>query len=89
MTKKSFVWLTMMLCMLLPLVAACGSGSPTSTSTGPTTTVTPPVGENIYVLDGYAPQSVTNANQHIIAFHPGVHSHPARKYFRQLAASPS
>ncbi len=69
MAKKSFVWLTLMLCMLLPLVAACGSGSQTSTS--PATKVALPVGENIYVLDGYAPQGVTNADQHIIAFHPG------------------
>jgi len=57
--------------MLLPLVAACGSGSLTSTSTNPATKVAPPAGENIYVLDGYAPQGVTNANQHIVAFHPG------------------
>jgi hypothetical protein len=69
MTKKSFVWLTMMLCMLLPLVAACGSGTPTSTS--PATKVALPAGENIYVLDGYAPQGVANIDQHIIAFHPG------------------
>lgn len=71
MPKKSVVWLTMVLCTLLPLVAACGSGLPISTSTNPATKVVPPVGENIYVLDGYAPQGVTNADQQIVAFHPG------------------
>src|SRR5450759_717580 len=69
MPKKSVVWLTMILCMLLPLVATCGSGSQTGTS--PATKVAPLVGENIYVLDGYAPLGVTNTGQHIVAFHPG------------------
>ena len=69
MPKKSVVWLTMILCMLLPLVAACGSGLQTGTS--PATKVAPLVGENIYVLDGYAPLGVTNTGQHIVAFHPG------------------
>ena len=71
MTKKSVVWLTIVLCMLLPLVAACGSGSQTNTNTSPATKAAPLAGENMYVLDGYAPQGVTNANQHIVAFHPG------------------
>jgi glutamine cyclotransferase len=65
MPKKSVVWLIMTLCMLLPLVVACGS------NTSPATNVKMPVGENIYVLDGYAPQGVTNTDQHIVAFHPG------------------
>ncbi len=67
MTKKSFVWLTMMLCMLLPLVTACGSNP----GTGPATSVKSPGGENIYVLDGYTPQGATNTGQQIVAFHPG------------------
>lgn len=74
MTKKLFVWLTVMLCMLLPLVAACGAESPatgTNANTSQATKIALPPGENMYVLDGYAPQGVTNANQHIVAFHPG------------------
>jgi len=73
MPKKSFVWLTMMLCMLLPLVAACGSSLSTNTSpgTGPAVSATLPAGENIYVLDGYTPQGVANVGQSIVAFHPG------------------
>ena len=74
MTKKSSVWLTVMLCMLLPLVAACGMGTPSTsagTSTGQAAKMVLPPGENIYVLDGYAPQGTTNANQHIVVFHPG------------------
>jgi DNA-binding beta-propeller fold protein YncE len=67
MPKKSVVWIITMLCMLLPLVVACGS----NTSTSPATNVKLLVGENIYVLDGYAPQGVTNIDQHIVAFHPG------------------
>lgn len=69
MRKKSFVWLTMMLCMLLPLVAACGSN--TNTNTSPATNVKLPAGENLYVLDGYTPQGATSAGQQIVAFHPG------------------
>jgi DNA-binding beta-propeller fold protein YncE len=69
MPKKSFVWLTMMLCMLLPLVAACGSSL--STNTSPVASATLPAGENIYVLDGYTSQGVANVDQSIVAFHPG------------------
>lgn len=67
MRKKSVVWLAMMLCMLLPLVAACGS----NTNTGTATNAKLPAGENIYVLDGYTPQGATSAGQRIVAFHPG------------------
>jgi len=65
MPKKSFVWLTLMLCMLLPLAAACGSNAATSN------TLTLPSGERIYVLDGYTPQGAASVTQHIVAFHPG------------------
>ena len=76
MTKKSSLWLTVMLCMLLPLVAACGGGSlatgtKTGTNTGQPAKIALPPGENMYVLDGYAPQGVTNADQRIVVFHPG------------------
>ena len=73
MAKRPLVWLTMALCILLPLLVACGEVSPASSSPGTSlaTKGSLPAGENIYVLDGYAPQGVTNANQHIIAFHPG------------------
>lgn len=76
MTKKSSVWLTVLLCMLLPLVAACGAGllatgTSTSTSGNQQTKVALSPGENMYVLDGYTPQGVTNANQRIVVFHPG------------------
>src|SRR5579859_7722253 len=74
MAKKSSVWLTLMLCMLLPLVAACGSGTlstSTDTSTSRPAKIALSPGENMYVLDGYAPQGVTNADQHIVVFHPG------------------
>src|ERR1700694_2106659 len=71
MPKKPFVWLTVMLSMLLPLVAACGSTPSTSTNTSHATT--PPGGESLYVLDGYTPtvQSSNSVGQHIIVFHPG------------------
>ncbi len=69
MLKKSTFWLTLMLGMLLPLVAACGSNtSPATTSSGVSTL---PPGENVYVLDGYAPQGTGATPQHIVAFHPG------------------
>jgi DNA-binding beta-propeller fold protein YncE len=69
MLKKSTFWLTLMLGMLLPLVTACGSKtSPVTTSPGVSTL---PPGENVYVLDGYAPQGIAGTSQHILAFHPG------------------
>lgn len=69
MLKKSTFWLTLMLSMLLPLVAACGPNtSPVTTSPGVSTL---PPGENVYVLDGYAPQDTAGTAQHIVAFHPG------------------
>ena len=74
MAKKSSVWLIVMLCMLLPLVAACGANSPatgTNANTGQATKTALSPGENLYVLDGYTPQGVTNADQRIVAFHPG------------------
>jgi len=69
MLKKSTFWLTLMLSMLLPLVAACGSNS--SPGTTPASVSTLPSGENVYVLDGYAPQGAAGTAQHIVAFHPG------------------
>ena len=72
MPKKPFVWLTVILSMLLlPLVAACGSNPSTSTNTTHATML--PSGENLYVLDGYAPmvQFPNSVEQHIIVFHPG------------------
>ncbi len=78
MTKKSTVWLAVMLCMLLPLAAACGAGllatgtdTNTSTSANQPAKITLPPGENMYVLDGYTPQGMTNAHQRIVVFHPG------------------
>ena len=67
MPKKSLLWLAVMLSVLLPLAAACGLDS--SSSTGQATTV--PAGENLYVLDGYAPQGTSSVEQHIVVFHPG------------------
>src|SRR5438105_12694643 len=66
MQKKPALWYTLILSGLLVLVAACGSKTPFSSSSA---TATVPVGENIYVLDGYA--GSTGAGQHIVAFHPG------------------
>lgn len=65
MQKKATLWLTLILSVLLPLVAACGSNTTTSHSTHPT--VTPK--ENLYVLDGYTPLGNTAIGQHILAFH--------------------
>lgn len=66
MLKKSTTWLILMLCVLVPLIAACGS-----TSRTPTGTSTPPSGENLYVLDGYTSQGANSTNARIVAFHPG------------------
>jgi len=68
MQKKSIFWLTLILSVFLPLVAACGSNTPTGT-TKPTSTISS--GENLYVLDGYTPLGSQSTGQHIVAFHPG------------------
>jgi hypothetical protein len=67
MPKKSLIWLTMMLSMLLPLAAACGQGSLSNMAKG--TAI--PAGENLYVLDGYSPGSSGQQGQRIVVFHPG------------------
>ncbi len=67
MPKKSLIWLIVMLSMLLPLASACGLDTSSNRSQG--TAV--PAGENLYVLDGYAPSVAGLAGQHIVVFHPG------------------
>jgi DNA-binding beta-propeller fold protein YncE len=69
MSKKSTSWLIVMLGMLLPLVAACGTSA--STGTSPSIVATVPHGENLYVLDGYTPMGTNGNSQQIVAFHPG------------------
>src|SRR5437667_8139193 len=68
MQKKSALWLTLMLSVLLSLVTACGSNTPISKSTAVPTV---PPGENIYVLDGYTPLGSLGTGRQIVAFHPG------------------
>jgi len=69
MRKTSNIWLALVLSTLLAFVAACGTHSSSTPSSSGSTTV--PAGENLYVLDGYAPQGAAKTgNQQIIAFHP-------------------
>lgn len=67
MSKKSTIWLTVVLCVLLTLVAACGTNNASKNPSKGSSTV--PASENLYVLDGYAPRGA--GNQQIVAFHPG------------------
>lgn len=69
MSKKPTSWLIVMLSMLLPLVAACGTAA--STGASPSIVATVPHGENLYVLDGYTPMGTNGNSQQIVAFHPG------------------
>ena len=74
MQKQFIIWLTLTLSVILTLITACG---PATSTSNPTTSVTHPIatvpaGENLYVLDGYAPLGTSSiGNQQIIAFHPG------------------
>jgi DNA-binding beta-propeller fold protein YncE len=74
MQKRSIIWLTLTLSLLLMLVVACG---PTTTTHNPSTNAghsvaSVPVAENIYVLDGYTPLSGnTIGGQQIVAFRTG------------------
>src|SRR5690349_1824802 len=70
MQKERIFWLPAILSVLLALLAACGQSPITPTPTNTSVSATPlSPGENLYVLDGYI--SSDQANQHIIAFHPG------------------
>lgn len=59
------IWLTILLSLLLPLVAAC---SAPSTTRPPAAAASP--GELLYVLDGYSGGGAS-ASQRLVAFHPG------------------
>ncbi len=65
MQKKAMIWLTILLSLLLPLVAAC---SAPSTTRPPAAAASP--GELLYVLDGYSGGGAS-ASQRLVAFHPG------------------
>ena len=70
MRKKEFLWLTLIVAVLVPLLAACGTSLSTSTSNTAAPAATVPPGESLYVLDGYTPIGSNNGAQHIVAFHP-------------------
>jgi len=72
MQKKSILWLMVTLSALLTLAAACGTNTITSNkaTTVATKATRVPPGENIYVLDGYAPLGSASYGQQIVAFHP-------------------
>ena len=61
MQKKPIIWLTLTLSVLVTIAVACGPATSThnpTASNNSTTSVTHPiatvpVGENLYVLDGY------------------------------------
>ncbi len=75
MQKRPPIWLTLLLCLLLPAMAACGA-QPSSPKTPPVS-VAP--GEMLYVLDGYSASGAPSAgNQRLLAFHPGAGSASAQ-----------
>ncbi|HET8851088.1 MAG TPA: hypothetical protein VFN02_01035 [Ktedonobacteraceae bacterium] len=74
MQKRSVIWFTLTMSVLLILAVACGPASATNNPTTgvrhPVTTV--PTGENIYVLDGYTSLGGNSqGGRQIVAFHPG------------------
>src|SRR5713226_8818082 len=71
MKKRSLVWFGLILCMLLPLVTACGGGLPQKS--GNSNPAVRPAGDVLYVLDSY-----TRAAQHIVALQTGTTNPTAR-----------
>jgi len=71
MKKRSLVWFGLILCMLLPLVTACGGGLPQKS--GNSNPAVRPSGDVLYVLDSY-----TRAAQHIVALPTGATNPTAR-----------
>jgi WD40 repeat protein len=67
MSKKSLIWLAVILSIVLSLVIACGTDTSTNSVQGPVL----PLGEHLYVLDGYAPGTTGQSGQRIVVFHPG------------------
>src|SRR5207302_11144503 len=78
MRKKRLLWLALIVCVLVPLMAACGTNLSTSTSNLAAPVATVPPGESLYVLDGYTPTGGSSGAQHIVAFHPNSASSTAQ-----------
>ena len=71
MQKKKTFWLPLILSVLLTLIAtACGPTKSTGTTTTPSAPPTVPVGESLYILDGYGSSTNGSTEQRIIAFQP-------------------
>lgn len=66
MRTKKLLWLALIVSVIVPLMAACGTDTFTHIA-APVATV--PAGESLYVLDGYAPTG-SNGAQQIVAFSP-------------------
>ncbi|MFL5628837.1 MAG: YncE family protein, partial [Ktedonobacteraceae bacterium] len=74
MKKRLFVWPGLILCLLIPLVASCGSGSPQqSGNSNPN-----PAGGELYVLDNYSSVGQQEVAQHIVALPVGTANPAAR-----------
>jgi DNA-binding beta-propeller fold protein YncE len=70
MKKRLLVWPALIVSLLLPLMAACGSGLPQQS--GSTNQVVRSAGNELYVLDSYTNAEQSSAARHIVALPMGT-----------------
>ncbi|HEX7737075.1 MAG TPA: hypothetical protein VF458_19680 [Ktedonobacteraceae bacterium] len=78
MKKRLLAWSGLVVLLLLPLLAACGSELPRQNGSASTSQVAPPVSGELYVLDSYVRAGQTAGNRHIVALQLGSANTTAR-----------
>lgn len=70
MNKRRVAWFALLLCLLLPLMAACGEGLPQQS--GSTQQQIARAGNELYVLDSYTSSGQPSGIRHIVALPVGT-----------------
>src|SRR5258707_73813 len=76
MKKRLLAWPALVLSLLLPFMAACGSALPRQSNS--TNQVVRSVGNELYVLDSYTAAGQSSGTRHIVALPVGTANPVAR-----------